>query len=127
MNTRPHAPPNPDRRPDVQFSVAGLLAALAAIAAILGMCITLAELDDATSTHSGLASEIQMIDGVPEAVPVRVRVSTDTGHIISSSHLRSLYAALTLEIATLVACALYIAIRAGKNRRRLTRRRSRLA
>ncbi len=108
---------NRDHQPPVQFSVAGLLAVFAGVAAALGICITLIELDNAGSTHAGWTSEIRTIDGTPDVVMVRVQISTDTGRIISSSYRRSLYVALALEIVTLVAVVFYLVRRSRRKRR----------
>lgn len=114
----PHAmSPNPDHRPSVQFSVAALLAVFAGIAAALGICMTLAELENAGSTHAGWTSEIRTIDGTPNAVQVPARVSTDTGRVISRWYLNSLFAALVIEIVTLIAVVTYLVKRSKRRRR----------
>ncbi len=104
----------PSDRPAVQFTVVDLLVVFAGIAAALGICITLAELDNARGTHSGWSSEVQMIDGSPDVVVVPVRISTDSGRIISSSYYWSLHAALAIEIGTLVAVIVYLVRRRRK-------------
>lgn len=105
-----------DQQPPVQFSVAGLLAVCAGIAAAFGICLTLVELENASGTHSGWTSEVRTIDGTPDVVMVPVRISTDTGRIISSSYLGSLYVALVLEMVTLVAVAFYLVRRSRRKR-----------
>lgn len=106
----------PDQQPPIQFSVADLLAAFAAIAAALGMVITLVELDNAGDTWSGWTSEIVIVDGKPNAVAVPVEISTDTGRIISPSHRNSLATALVIEIVTLLAVAGYLVARSRRKK-----------
>ncbi len=107
---------NPDQQPPIQFSVADLLAAFAGIAAALGIVVTLVELDNAGDTHSGWTSEIQMIDGTPNAVQVPVRISTDTGRVISRWYLSSLFVALAIEIVTLIVVVTYLVARSRRKR-----------
>ena len=103
-------------RPRCQFSVVALLAVFAGIAAGVGLCLTLAELEDATDTHSGWSSEVQVVDGLSEAVLTPVQISTDTGLVVTTARLRSLYAALVIEMVTLVAVLTYLVRRSRRDR-----------